>query len=204
MFVVVWLWFMAYVATEIGFSTWLPPYATLVGLTSESDAALLTTVYYTAFTITRTLPFIFPRLLSSRSVLLGAQVGASGAMLVFALAPHSSALLWGCTAAFGAFEGPLWPAMMSLLPEDYGMQLRTTHTAAVLVAAKLGIAGANPYFSHLLSTSRGAALFPLSILAMMVVLGLLLALLLLVALPTSGLVLARGSRKLVEPLLVSS
>ena len=75
MFVVVWLWFMAYVATEIGFSTWLPPYATLVGLTSESDAALLTTVYYTAFTITRTLPFIFPRLLSSRSVLLGAEVG---------------------------------------------------------------------------------------------------------------------------------
>ena len=98
----------------------------------------------------------------------------------------------------------MWPAMMSLLPEDYGMQLRTTHTAAVLVAAKLGIAGANPYFSHLLSTSRGAALFPLSMLAIMVALGLLLALLLLVALPTSGLVLTRGSRKLVEPLLVSS
>ena len=39
--------FFFYVATEIGFSAWVSPYATLEGLASEADAALLTTVYCT-------------------------------------------------------------------------------------------------------------------------------------------------------------
>ena len=48
-------------------------------------------------------------------------------------------MLWIGAALFGAFEGPLWPAMLSLLSEEYGLELRATQTAMVLVMAKFGI-----------------------------------------------------------------
>eukprot|EP01044_Picomonas_judraskeda_P019271 COSAG03_NODE_4027_length_1714_cov_1.825387_1_plen_445_part_00 len=46
--------FFWYAAFEIGFSAWISPYATLLGLVEdESKAALLTTCYYVPFTLTR-------------------------------------------------------------------------------------------------------------------------------------------------------
>lgn len=45
MWLIFYLWFFVYVASESGFSSWVSPYATLSGLASEADAALLTSTY---------------------------------------------------------------------------------------------------------------------------------------------------------------
>lgn len=49
------LWFVVYVASEIDFTAWISTYATLEGLASEADAAMLTSTYYGTFTVTRLL-----------------------------------------------------------------------------------------------------------------------------------------------------
>ena len=125
------------------FSAWVSPYATLVGLASEADAALLTTVYYGTFTVTRVLAAPLSAVLSSRNTLWFSMAGSMFSLLLMLLllpfGEKAVSVLWIGAALFGAFEGPLWPAMLSLLSEEYGLELRATQTAMVLVMAKFGI-----------------------------------------------------------------
>jgi len=49
------------------------------------------------------------------------------------------------------FTGPLWPAAMSLLTEQFGVELRTTQLAVVFVLTKLAIAFEQATFSWILT-----------------------------------------------------
>ena len=60
-------------------------------------------------------------------------------------------MLWVFVGLFGAFEGPMWPAMQSILTEDYGFELQALHMAVVLCFAKLGIFSCQILFSWLLA-----------------------------------------------------
>ena len=58
------------------------------------------------------------------------------------------------TAIFGVFQGPMWPAMESLLSEEFGVHLRTVDAVIILVVSNCGRAAQQLLFSWLLS--RGA------------------------------------------------
>ena len=132
-------------------------------MATESDAALLTTVYYAAFTVTRTLAAPLSAVLSSRKTLWWSMAGSLLSLLLMLLViPFGDKVvwvLWVGAALFGAFEGPLWPAMLSLISEEYGLELRATQTALVLVMAKGGIAAEQMVFSSLLSSEKTAPYF---------------------------------------------
>lgn len=193
MYCVFYPWFFVYVATEIGFSAWVSPYATLRGLASEADAAMLTSTYYGAFTVTRLLSAApFARRFSSRKILWSALVGSFVSLCVLLLtlaplpAPAGVVVLWVGSSAFGACQGPLWPAMMSLLSEEYGLELRTTHTALVLVMSKCGIAAEQMLLSTLLGSDATSWLFLPSLILLVLATAGLQCLLFFWALPQCG------------------
>jgi MFS family permease len=73
-------------------------------------------------------------------------------------------LLWVFVALFGMFEGPMWPAMQSILTEEYSFELQAMHMAGVLCCAKAGIFIVQLIFSFLVSVSPSfpPASFPLT------------------------------------------
>lgn len=96
-------------------------------------------------------------------------------------------VLWIGAGLLGAFEGRLWPAMLSLFSEEYGLELRATQTAMVLVMAKAGIAAEQLVFSSLLETTETAQLFIPVLLVVMLLCGGVLGLCFFWAPPISGL-----------------
>lgn len=190
MYAIFFPWFFFYVASEIGFSAWISPYASLQGLATDADAAMLASTYYGTFTVTRLLAAApLPMRLSSRKILWSALAGSiiSLCVMLLLLAPLpisvQSHVLWFGTGAFGAFQGPLWPAMMSLLSEEYGMELRTTHTAMILVMSKCGIAAEQLIASVLLGSDSLSWLYLPSLVALLLATGSLQWLLFFWALP---------------------
>ena len=137
--------FTFYVAAEIGLANWLPPFATLFGLASEADAALLTTAFYATFTCTRLLAaFTISRRFSSVAILSACFVGSVGSIGLIWLAvstiSDSKWLLWIATGLTGFFFGPIWPAWVSIPKQDYGVELRALDMGFVLSASKAGMA----------------------------------------------------------------
>ena len=178
------------------FSAWISPYASLAGLASEADAALLTTVYYGTFTVTRTIAAPLSAFLSSRKTLwysmLGSILSLVCMLLLLVFKKKAVPVLWIGAGLFGAFEGPMWPAMLSLLSEEYGLELRATQTAMILVMAKAGIAAEQVVFSSLLETEITAPFFIPVLIVVMLLCGGTMTLLFFWALPNSGLVRTDG------------
>ena len=204
MWLVFYPWFMIYVASEIGYSAWIAPFATLQGLASEADAALLTTVYYSAFAATRVLSAPLSRVVSSRRMLWVSLLASMLAMLFNMLVNVDAvgkatkvSVLWAGAAAFGGAQGPLWPAMMSVLTEEFGLQLRTTHTSLCLVMSKMGIAFEQLVLSSLLADSSTAQWFMPANFALLLIIAAAQALLFFWALPQSG--LSKAERHAPDP-----
>ena len=77
--------------------------------------------------------------------------------------------------------------LQSLLSEEYGLELRATQTALILVMAKGGIAAEQLFFSRLLATGATAGYFVPSVIVIMAIDAALLFLLFCWAIPNSGL-----------------
>ena len=97
------LYFAFYVSTEIGIANWIASFAALNDIVSEDRAALLSAVYYGAFTFTRTAAAPLSRCMSSRRLLAMCLICgcASLAMLIVAQKQKSPELLWIFVATFG-------------------------------------------------------------------------------------------------------
>ena len=80
----------------------------------------------------------------------------------------------------------MWPAMLSVLPEDYGFELSATHMAGVLVMAKLGIFGSQLLFSWLLSEESRGKYFSYAFLALLLCTAALFAVTVNVTLPAKA------------------
>ena len=77
--------------------------------------------------------------------------------------------------------------MMSVLTEEFGLQLRTTHTSLCLVMSKMGIAFEQLVLSSLLADSSTAQWFMPANFALLLIIAAAQALLFFWALPQSGL-----------------
>jgi fucose permease len=115
LWITLFVWFIFYVATELGVANWASPYATLEGVMGEDEAALLTTVYYGAFTLTRLLAAQITAMTSAADgmsilVVWICDIGALGSLviLVFAGRLQSTFMLWLAMGMLGMFTGPLW------------------------------------------------------------------------------------------------
>ena len=155
-------------------------------------------MYYGTFTVTRTLAAPLSAVLSSRKTLwysmLGSILSLAFMLLLLPFKKRAVPVLWIGAGLFGAFEGPLWPAMLSLLSEEYGRELRATQTAMVLVMAKAGIAAEQVVFSSLLETEETARFFIPVLITVMLLCGGIMALFFFWALPQSGLRRTDGGR----------
>ena len=80
----------------------------------------------------------------------------------------------------------MWPAMLSVLPEDYGFELSAKHMAGVLVMAKLGIFGCQWLFSWLLSEESRGKYFSYAFLALLLCTAALFAVTVNVTLPAKA------------------
>ena len=109
------LFFAFYVSTEIGISNWIASFATLNDIVSEDDAALLSAVYYGAFTFTRTAAAPVSRCMSSRRLLATCLVCgcASLACLIVAQEQKSPEMLWIFVGMFGCVGFPMQCAPLS-------------------------------------------------------------------------------------------
>ena len=120
----------------------------------EAEAATLSSLYYGVFTCTRILaaPVSWCGV-SARATLAVCLVLGLGSIstLWLAISYKSVVLLKVFCGVFGFFSGPMWPAMQSILTEDYGFELDTIHMAVVLCCAKIGIFASNILFSWELS-----------------------------------------------------
>ena len=103
------LFFAFYVSTEIGIANWIASFATLNDIVSEDDAALLSAVYYGAFTFTRTAAAPVSRYMSSRRLLATCLICgcASLAILIIAQEQKSPELLWIFVGTFGYVGLPM-------------------------------------------------------------------------------------------------
>eukprot|EP00041_Stephanoeca_diplocostata_P034664 m.1194045 g.1194045 ORF g.1194045 m.1194045 type:complete len:154 (-) comp24559_c0_seq9:2097-2558(-) len=88
--------------------------------------------------------------------------------------------------------GPMWPAMMSTITEDYGFELQATHTALVLCSSKIGIFCCQLLFAYLLANHERGVYFSYAFLGIIVLAGCNFAWCNLVSLPN---MVAASSRK---------
>ena len=177
--------FFWYASAEIGFTAWVSPYATILSIAvdcedgetpthcaerQESEAALLTTCYYVPFTITRTSGFILSRHFSSIQLFRVGYVGSMLSLVLIGFA-NTPTTLWTGTALFGLFCGPMWPSSMSLLTEQYGIELRTTQLAGTAILTKIGIAAEQGFFSVILGDPTTAPYFIHTVVVIMIIAG---------------------------------
>jgi fucose permease len=187
-----------YVASEIGVANWVSPFASLLGLASEADAALLATAFYACFALTRLLAAPLSRRVPSSAILWGGLLGAlaSAGLLYYSgqgggqqQPQPGTGSLWASVGALGFFMGPLWPAWQGLLVELYGVRLRAGDMALALAASKVGMAGEQFLFSWLLAAGHSRArMFPAGLLMFLLACVVLAAVMLRVVLPLSGLI----------------
>jgi MFS family permease len=195
--------FAFYVAAEVGIANWISPFATLRGLASDADAALLATVYYSAFAAARLLAAPLSRRVPSAVILGGALGGAlaSTSLLLYAggvggvgggaegqPTEAQKGALWAAVSLMGFLMGPTWPAWQGLLCERYGVRLRARDMAFALAGSKVGMAGEQFLFSWVLADRSRGGLFGVGILGFLVACALLAVALLGGALPRSGLI----------------
>ena len=129
-----------------------------------ATAAALPSVYWGFFTGSRLAAAVITSptrwRVKSANLLSISSVGALLALGVVQVGSNtvhgggSIATMWVGTAIFGVFQGPMWPAMESLLSEEFGVHLRTVDAVIILVVSNCGRAAQQLLFSWLLS--RGA------------------------------------------------
>ena len=141
-------WYCPYVAVELSMANWVSSYAVLVLGMSQARSALLVSLYYSAFTLSRLLAAVFSRRLGSSTTLQMAfllSFGACGAIILAQSLPsvrgrtargahaggaHTPArqipVLYAGVATLGFANGPMWPAMQALPTERFGIELSAT------------------------------------------------------------------------------
>jgi len=127
-------------------------------LRQESEAALLTSCFYVAFTISRASGYITASYFSATTLFRGGF--ACGLIALLAISTASSPTgLWIGTAMFGASCAPMYPSTMALSSELFGLELRPSQLAIVGVVIKITIAAEQTLFSILIGDKDTAMYF---------------------------------------------
>ncbi|MCB0209014.1 MAG: MFS transporter, partial [Anaerolineae bacterium] len=120
------LFFFFYVGLEVGYGGWIYTYATTLELTSEANAAYLTSAYWGALTVGRLLSIPVANRLRPRTIIAGDLAGALLSVIVLLLWPQSLAVVWIGTLGLGLSIASIFPTMLSLAERNMTVTGQTT------------------------------------------------------------------------------
>jgi len=130
------LFLFLYVAAEAGFSGWVFTYALALDLTSETNAAYLTSAFWGLLTLGRLLAIPIAARFRPRSILLADLVGCLASVGFILLWPNSLTVIWLGTFGLGLSMASIFPTGLSLA--ERRMTITGQVTSWFLVGAGAG------------------------------------------------------------------
>jgi len=120
------LFFFLYVGAEVGFGGWVFTYTVRLGMSNETAAAYLTSVFWGALTLGRLLAIPVAARVRPRSILLSDLVGCLASVGVILLWPDSLTALWLGAFGLGFSMASVFPTTISLAERRMAITGRVT------------------------------------------------------------------------------
>ena len=108
------VFFFLHVAAEMSYAGWIASYAVATDLANVTDARLLTSAFWGAFTLSRLLSIPIAIRFRPGTILLGGLLGCVASLSIILLLPDSSTALWLGTIGMGISIAPLFATSISL------------------------------------------------------------------------------------------
>jgi FHS family Na+ dependent glucose MFS transporter 1 len=130
------LFFLCYVAAEVGFSGWLFTYAITLGFYSEANAGMLVSAFWGSLMLGRLIVAPLMTKVAPQTILMVDVLGAIASLCCALFWPSSLAALWATTIGFGLFMASMFPTALVLAQRR--MRVTGKITSIFLVASSLG------------------------------------------------------------------
>jgi MFS transporter, FHS family, Na+ dependent glucose transporter 1 len=130
------LFFFLNVGAEMSFGGWIYTYTIRLGLGDETQAALLTSLFWGMFTAGRLLGIPIAAVFRPRWILLGNLIGMMIGLLIILFAPNPEISIWIGTVIFGLSIASVFPTLISFA--EHRMALNGRITSYFFVGASLG------------------------------------------------------------------
>jgi FHS family Na+ dependent glucose MFS transporter 1 len=130
------LFFLLFVAAELGFGGWLASYAQALQLADEATAAYLTSAYWGALTVGRLLAIPIAARLRPRTILIGDLLGCVASIIVIVVWPQSLLALWIGAIGMGLAMASIFPTTISFAARRMAITGRVT--SCLLVGVSIG------------------------------------------------------------------
>jgi FHS family Na+ dependent glucose MFS transporter 1 len=130
------LFFLLFVAAELGFGGWLASYAQALHLADEADAAYLTSAFWGALTAGRLLAIPIAARLRPRTILIGDLLGCVISVGIIIAWPQSLIVLWIGTVGMGLGMASIFPTTITFAARRMAITGRVT--SCLLVGVSIG------------------------------------------------------------------
>jgi FHS family Na+ dependent glucose MFS transporter 1 len=130
------VFFLLFVAAELGFGGWLASYAQALRLADEATAAYLTSAYWGALTAGRLLAIPIAARLRPRTILIGDLLGCVISVGLIAAWPQSLTALWIGAVGMGLAMASIFPTTISFAARRMAITGRVT--SCLLVGVSIG------------------------------------------------------------------
>lgn len=153
--------FLLYVGAEMGFAGWIFTYSEDGGL-DGSMPAIVTALFWGAFSLGRLLAIPCSRVASPRIIVIGSCVFSMIALIPMVVADGAEWTIWAGAFAYGLGAGPQYPTMIALVDERISLTARATSwiVGAAAIGALIVPTGIGPLIDDL-----GSSVMPVVVLA---------------------------------------
>jgi FHS family Na+ dependent glucose MFS transporter 1 len=128
--------FFLYIGAEVSFGGWIYTYVTKLKLSSETNAAYLTSAFWIAFTVGRLISILLVRRFSLEKLLLIDLIYALLSLSFILLMPNSSTAAWVTTIGLGFSLASFFPTLFSFAERATTITGKTA--GRILVGASAG------------------------------------------------------------------
>ncbi len=158
---VVAVFFLLYVGAEMGFAGWIFTYSEDGGL-SGSTPAIVTALFWGAFSLGRLLAIPTSRVTSPRTIVFGSCAFSVLALVPMVIADGAEWSIWVGAFLYGLGAGPQYPTMIAMVDERTSLTARATSwiVGAAAIGALVVPTGIGP-----LIESTGSSVMPIVVLS---------------------------------------
>lgn len=118
--------FFFYVGMEVGFGNWVATYAVKMQFSGETQAAVLTSVFYGAYTFGRLISIPTSTVIRPQRLLLGSYLGAALSLLLIVFLSEYSLVIWMGAVLLGLCLAAVFPTMLSWAGTIMPVSAKTT------------------------------------------------------------------------------
>jgi MFS transporter, FHS family, Na+ dependent glucose transporter 1 len=130
------LFFLLFVAAELGFGGWLASYARAIQLADEATAAYMTSAFWGALTAGRLLAIPIATRVRPRTILIGDLLGCVISVGIIVVWPQSLIVLWIGAIGMGLAMASIFPTTISFAARRMAITGRVT--SCLLVGVSIG------------------------------------------------------------------